>query len=278
MMNVDVATNAKNGTLVYSADSDGRRPDIGVDLSHRTPNERPLHVAMDVEGLPTKWDAAWTLPPDATPTTPLKVDFNAEDGGIGAVEGVVTNFDSPTHAFTNWVSPEVQYVDFQRGPGDDPDIQVKTRIERIRSVNVVSTGDVVDLHTDLGNGQRPLAAYVELADLGTQTKRDLLATAVISPLPRVLDAHIEMPPDDETGPLVVGYDASAPVDVDVHGELRPFQTSAPCGYGKTVCADLALRNLPDSLNVALRPDGTQLFFELDAQPRREPRRSTCSAT
>ena len=267
MMQVDVKTDTESGTLVYAADSDGRRPDLGVDLTHRVPNERPLHVNMDVEGLPTKWDAAWTLPPEATPDTPLKVDFHAADGGIGAVEGVVTNFDTPTHTFQKWVSPEVQYVDYQRGPGEDPDMQVKTRIERIRTVNVFSTGDELDLHTDLGNGQRPLASHVVLSELGTDTKRDLLATAVISPLPKVMDAHIQLPPDDETGPIIIGYDASSPVDVDVHGEVRPFQGVHPCGYGETLCADVALRNLPKSIDVALKPDGKQLFFELDQIPQ-----------
>ena len=267
-LDVDLRTGDEKGTLTYAAPSDGRRPDIGVDFVHRATGKRPVHVKADIEALPTALTAAWAIPPDATEETPLTVDFTAADGGIGAIEGEYRNYDTATHTFENWVSPEVQYVDFQRAAGESPEMRARFRVERVREMSVRLAGDTVDTHTDLGNGQKPLAALVKLHGVGTETLSDARIIGIVSPLPAIVDSHIELPPEGSApGPMSFSYDASSAVDADVHAELRPHESILPCGLGATLCADIALRNLPEHIDVNITPKASEVFFDVDSEPR-----------
>lgn len=263
-----------SGRVDYRARSDGRPPDVGVDLSVHTPGEAPLNAEVDITGLPNEMSAAWELPQDG----PMHVDFASSDQGVGAIEARIATFDGDPTTFTPFVPSRSQYVNAQGVVGSDnpfEELLITARLERLRHVELTQADDggfVADL--DVGDGELPLEANLEL-DLRGSDLPKLDALATIAPLPDQI--HIELDPageDPTAEPMRVVYDSSESVDIDLDAEIvnPEADENAGCGDPETICATLDARNVPSHLDATIvQPaedaEGGETFIDLNVTPR-----------
>lgn len=258
-LGIDIQTTEETGRFDYDATTDGRLPDVRVDVESVTDGQL-LKADAIIEELPPEMHARWkladgdvealfsTVDPDAPG---FDLDDIGEGPGIGAIEVSYANVESPT-AFTPFVPAEQQFLNLQAVGGE----QLLTgRIERIRGLRFSSSADGVDVISRVGDGALPLETNVELDDLPDIGL--LTAGATIAPLPAEIDALLRPgDKDDASEPFRFVYEASSSTDIDATAELRePAAVGAVCGDVGTTCADLALRHVPAEIEVRIEEDG-----------------------
>jgi len=144
-------------------------------------------------------------------------------------------------------------------------------VEGVRSVEYARTGpkhDGLDLHTDIGDGKRPLRVVLDLDDRGPGAPPDargLRVDSTIQPLPATVHASYDAAQEDVPGkPLEVLYEPSAAADIDADVHIARGEHSA-CGQPEVTCAQASVDDLPPPRLKAVVPteDGADYVLSND---------------
>ena len=225
-----------SGSINWQTRSDGRPPDVGVQLSNTAPNVAPLNANLNVEGLPAVMHGEWTIGPNGIPG---HAAFTASGQGIGAVEAYINNFAGSPTKLQPWVPNQQQFLNFQQvagGPFGVPEQLISARVERIRSVTFDQTSDGYKADAQIGDGELPLQAHIGIDGRslpGNQASPQIEATTTISPLPDHLAFQLHNPGTDQAvNPLKLDYTSSKSVDVDASLILRQPGTGLTVGSSR----------------------------------------------
>jgi hypothetical protein len=260
------------GSIEYRSSADGRLPDVGVNLALRPAGQRPTLVDAQIESLPTRMHADWTLPEGDGDTA---ANFNADGQGVGAIQADVRNYEGATPAPLQHVPTEQQFLNYQqRTPahatqGDDRHISMRT--ERIRNLDFHQNGDGFNANVDVGDGVLPLQTHFSTDDRVTGG-RLIDASATVAPLPDHIGLTMQAPVAATAGspgaPLKFIYDSTQSVDIDAHAEIRDAAAgNAPCGADNLICGNFAARHIPAHLETRVLRDDLGLHVDIDSTPR-----------
>jgi len=176
----------------------------------------------------------------------LAVDGHLVKGHPGPLGVLEPTTDQ--HAFLQYRQP---------GPNDIA-LRGRARFEKIRSVFYKQSNDGFDAGYDMGTGLKPLEMKVQ-ADTRTGSLPDVLgllaaAELLITNLPSKITVRQHGPGDGpNSDPMVLTYDASAPIRVQAHAQVfrAAAGANAACGDEATACATLDLKRVPSHAEVTV---------------------------
>ena len=260
------AGGANSGSADYHASSDGRLPDVQLDVADNNPGQRPLNATLNLDGLPQEIHAKWSLPNDA----PASASFDASGAGLRSVQADIRNYDGVSPAIPGFVSPEQQFLNFQQvgvGPSG-PDRRITGRVERIRHLQFAqsATGGL-EMDANVGDGELPMLAHFMTDDRNGIKGSVLDGTATVAPMPDHASVAFDKPAEGSTDPMVITYEASEAVDVDGAVELRKANSGPNCGDRDTLCASLKARHMPSKVVTSVLDLDHETHIDIDSTLR-----------
>ncbi|MBW3643186.1 MAG: hypothetical protein KY447_09755, partial [Actinobacteria bacterium] len=295
-----VAPGASNFDVSFA--SEDRRG--GADCDDPRPAGDVSCVSVDLDDLPTHLSVLTDPTKDRSKVELHACDWSfraatpgcrtGTEGQVGAAEVAFRSVKGAADPLPLLPTPGAdQYalVQMDQNPNDpeDPDdddvaLRAHGRVEGIRHVQFAQSADGFDVHTDLGDGIKPLEADVHVDTRSgtgaTATGSLIKGRTVVNPLPSDITFTQHGPGTDQrTAPMLLTYRHTAPgaVTVDASAELFKAGGGAACGERLSVCATAHLDRLPQSLTARLArishkhdPQGLRvdraLEFDLDAAP------------
>lgn len=257
-------TATKTQTLVdYDARSTIGKPDLRA--TYRDTGGNGV-VATDadvkVAGLPARMKGVIDMTPNEEGGSDVTgADFRVLDGAqIDAVDFTVRNFVGDAPFPIPLLGPD-QFVAVSSRVLDDGTKRFRAagRLREVRAATYKKDGEALDVTTDVGDGQRPLRALLDLDDRGPGADDDAKLMKLdtrVNPLPRTLEASFD--PSDKKHPTKIVYDSSASTDVDADAVIAEGEFSG-CGQAEVTCASTRVDKLSPHLEINLPGEGQRDF-------------------
>ena len=257
-------TSTKTQTLVdYDARSTIGKPDLRA--TYRDTGGNGV-VATDanvkVAGLPARMKGVIDMTPnDEGGADVTGADFRVLDGAqIDAVDFTVRNYVGTAAFPIPLLGPDQFVAVSSRVLGDGTKrFRAAGRLRDVRAATYTKLGESLDVTTDVGDGQRPLRALLDLDDRGPGAKPDAKLMKVdtrVTPLPRTLGVSFD--PSNQTDPTKIVYDSGATTDIDADAVIAEGEFSG-CGQTKVTCASTRVDRLSPHLHIDLPGEGQSDF-------------------
>ncbi len=215
-----------------------------------------MDAGVKVAGLPNHMTGAVEMIPDDDGGAAIdKFDFKVLGGGeIESLEFLARNYTGPAGPMPEPVLGPDQLVTAatRQMPDGSSRFRAAGRLLGVRAVQLdrqAADNQQIDVVADLGDGEQPLRALVDLDNRGPGGPSDpakrlrLALDTTVDPLPGG-PIHVNYDPARGGGATTLIYDSPQTVDVDVDAVIAEGDTTDACGQSEVTCLKARIEHLP----------------------------------